>query len=172
MEVLSALRENNSLETLSMISELATFEDYLICVRAIHPNKTLQSLRLLLLNRADFGVDQDEAKELFRVLKKNYGLEEIPGLRIGAGDISSILQLNAAGRRYLVQDGSSISKGVDMLISVSNDINTVFLHLLENPRLCDRSAVKTSDSSSSPVKHSGLSRRLSSSQHPSQHSQE
>jgi hypothetical protein len=99
----------------------------------------------------------------FVVLKKNYWLEAIPRLRQdGAGDIRSILQLNAAGRRYLVQDGSSISKGVDVLSNVSNDINSLFLHLLENPRLCDRSAVETSDSrssdnagSSSPANHSG-----------------
>jgi hypothetical protein len=43
-----------------------------------------------------------------------------------------------------VQDGSSISKGV-VVLSVNDDINSVFLHLLENPRLCDRSAVEISD---------------------------
>jgi hypothetical protein len=136
--VLCDLRQNKSLETLSMTSELATFEDYLICVRAIHPNNTLKSLRLLPLHGADACVDQDETKDLITALKKNYGLEEIPGLQHGPGDISSILQLNAAGRRYLVQDGSSISKGVDVLSRVSNDTNSVFLHLLENPRLCGR----------------------------------
>jgi hypothetical protein len=46
-----------------------------------------------------------------------------------------------------VQDGSSISKGVDVLSRVSSNINSVFLHLLENPRLCDRSAVEMSSSS-------------------------
>jgi hypothetical protein len=62
-----------------------------------------------------------------------------------------------------VQDGSSISKGVDVLSGVSNDINSVFLHLLENPRLCDRSAVEMSRSignidnamSTSPGNYSG-----------------
>jgi hypothetical protein len=56
--------------------------------------------------------------------------------------VDAILRLNAAGRRYLVQDGSSISKGVEVLSRVNNDINCVFLHLLENPRLCDRRAVE------------------------------
>jgi hypothetical protein len=93
-----------------------------------------------------FDVDDDKMKDLVPVLTQNYGLEEFPGLRIGAGDIRSIFQLNRAGRRYLVQDGSSISKGVDVLSGVSNDINSVFLHLLENPRLCDRSAVEMSGS--------------------------
>ena len=58
-------------------------------------------------------------------------------------DVGTILRLNGAGRRYLVQDGSSISKGVEVLSRVNDDINCVFLHLLENPRLCDRSVVET-----------------------------
>jgi hypothetical protein len=84
------------------------------------------------------------------------------------------LQLNAAGRRYLVQDGSSISKGVDVLSGVSNDINSVFLHLLENPRLCDRSAVEISrvgtldnTRSTSPRNHSGESGEKREQQPPS-----
>jgi hypothetical protein len=56
--------------------------------------------------------------------------------------VGAILRLNAAGRRYLVQDGSSVSKGVEVLSAVSEEINCVFLHLLENPRLCDRNAVE------------------------------
>jgi hypothetical protein len=34
-----------------------------------------------------------------------------------------ILLLNAAGRRYLIKDGSSISKGVDVLSAVSDEID-------------------------------------------------
>jgi hypothetical protein len=112
MEMAAALRENKSLETLFMPSEDAGFEDYLVFVDAIQPNITLKSLQL---HRGVLYVDEDEAKRLFLILQKNYGLEEITGLNHGAGDISSILQLNQAGRRYLVQDGSSISKGVDVL---------------------------------------------------------
>jgi hypothetical protein len=53
------------------------------------------------------------------------------------------LRLNGAGRRYLIRDGSSISKGVDVLSAVSDEIDCVFLHLLENPSLCDRRAADT-----------------------------
>ncbi len=90
-------------------------------------------------------VIKDETKGVDPVLKKNYGLEEIPGFQHGAsaGEIHSILQLNRAGRRYLVHDGSSISKGVDVLSTVSSDTNSVFLPLLENPRLSARSADDT-----------------------------
>jgi hypothetical protein len=59
-----------------------------------------------------------------------------------AGEVGAILRLNEAGRRYLIEDGSSISKGVKVLSRVNTNINCIFLHLLENPRLCDRSAVE------------------------------
>jgi hypothetical protein len=52
--------------------------------------------------------------------------------------VEAILRLNGAGRRYLIEDGSSISKGVDVLSAVNDDIDCVFLHLLENPGLCNR----------------------------------
>jgi hypothetical protein len=76
-------------------------------------------------------------------------------------DLHAILRLNKAGRLYLIQDGSSIPKGVKVLSAVSNDINCLFLHLLENPSLCNRSAVETpSDSGgngrlTSPANHNG-----------------
>jgi hypothetical protein len=149
MAILAMLRENKSLETLSMSSPAMMrqdirLEDYLVFIAAIHPNTTLKSL---CLHEEELDVDEDETKDLIAVLKKNYGLEEIPGLDHDSEDVNSILDLNRVGRRYLLQDGSSISKGVDVLSDVSNDINSVFLHLLENPRLCDRSAVEISSSS-------------------------
>jgi hypothetical protein len=89
----------------------------------------------------------DEDKHMAKILQKNYALESLPNVFDRPGDVRTILQLNAAGRRYLIEDGSSVAKGVEVLSAVRGDINSVFLHLLENPRLCDRSAVEvTSDS--------------------------
>jgi hypothetical protein len=68
-----------------------------------------------------------------------------------AGDMGAMLRLNEAGRRYLVQDGSSISKGVEVLCDGSNEINCVFLHLLENPTLCDTSAGESNGRSTNPT---------------------
>jgi hypothetical protein len=85
-----------------------------------------------------------EDKRMVSLLMKNYALECLPDIDLEslAGDVGAILRLNKAGRRYLVQDVSSISKGVTVLRKVNNDINCVFLHLLNNPRLCDRSAME------------------------------
>jgi hypothetical protein len=151
MEVLAMLCENESLETLEMISEYPELKEYLKCVEAIQSNTTLKKLRL---DENDY-LSGDESKDLIPVLKKNYGLDDIPGLHLGAGDCRSILDLNRVGRRYLVQDGSSISKGVAVLSRVSGNINSVFLHLVENPRLCDRSAVEVSSSSIGDMNNAG-----------------
>ncbi len=92
--------------------------------------------------------------------KKNYALGNLPGFDL-QGDLGAILRVNAIGRRYLIEDGSSISKGDKVLSAVRSDINCVFLHMLENPTLCDRSAVEASSGSTctynggstSPVNH-------------------
>jgi hypothetical protein len=83
-------------------------------------------------------------------------MESLPDFKLEnrRGDIGAILQLNKAGRRYLIEDGASVSKGVKVLCAVSDEINCVFLHLLENPRLCDRSAVEVAASSTD--NHGGI----------------
>jgi hypothetical protein len=113
----------------------------------------------------------NEDKQIASLLKKNYGLEVLPDFP-RSGDVNAILRLNAAGRRYLIQDGSSIPKGIEVLSRVSKNINCVFLHLLENPRLCDRSAVEmvnageNNNRSTSPTASGGGGKReQSNSQH-------
>jgi hypothetical protein len=161
MEFPAVLCENDSLETLSIVSYHARFEDYLVFVTAIQPNTTLKKLQFQKLR---CRIDKGEAKDIVSALQKNYGLEVVPAFSHGGENVRSIFDLNRAGRRYLVQDGSSISKGVDVLSAVSNDINSVFLHLLENPRLCNRTAVETASlgnieienaTSTRPRSHSG-----------------
>jgi hypothetical protein len=94
-------------------------------------------------------LNDDERKQLAALLKKNYALERLPDIdrKDLAGDVGAILRLNEAGRRYLIEDGSSVSKGVKVLSAVSEEINCVFFHLSENPRLCDRSAVEAASDS-------------------------
>jgi hypothetical protein len=83
-------------------------------------------------------------KRMATFLQKKGTLESLPGIELKneAGNFGAILLLNAAGRRYLIEDGSYVSKGVAVLIAVRSDINCVVLHLLENARLFDRNAVE------------------------------
>lgn len=142
----SVLEENISLESLiiTMSSRTTKIEDYYSVVSALHSNTTLTYLALEV---GTARISGEQAKELTSIIKKNYGLTRIAAIPNSMVDLHSILKLNRAGRRYLVDDGSSISKGVDVLSAVSDDINCLFLHLLENPRLCDRDAVEAMCSS-------------------------
>jgi hypothetical protein len=137
------LKENASLESLR-IRRYGEFkvEEYVELITALQHNMKLKSLFLSnQYSRRHFTDEED--KQIAVLLQKNYALEIINLEEDMAGDVSAILRLNQAGRRYLVQDGSAISKGVDVLSRVNYQVNCVFLHLLENPRLCDRSAVET-----------------------------
>jgi hypothetical protein len=148
--IAAMLQENESLESLTIVKSWSTIrvkaEEYLSFITALQHNTTLKSLNLGGSGRLHVSttLTHDEDKQMAALLKKNYTLEKIPGIimKNWASDVSAILRLNEAGRRYFIEDGSSISKGVEVLSRVNNDINCVFLHLLENPRLCDRSAVE------------------------------
>jgi hypothetical protein len=145
IDIVAMLQENTSLESLTFRSwngiEIKA-EEYFKLVTALQHNATLKTLSLYYPDGL-LQLNDDESKQMTALLKKNYAMEKLLDISPG-GNVGAILRLNEAGRRYLVQDGSSISKGVEVLIRVNNiyDNNCVFLHLLENPRLCDRSAVE------------------------------
>jgi hypothetical protein len=138
-DIACMVQENASLESLSVFSwNKVQADEYVLLITALQRNTTLKTLRF---HNSTIRLTDDEDKQMAILLKKNSALERPPDINQG-GDMGAILRLNEAGRRYLIQDGSSILKGVDVLSRVNNDINCVFLHLLENPRLCDRSAVE------------------------------
>jgi hypothetical protein len=141
MHIAAMLKENAFLEIMYIVTPGGIkVEEYVVLLTALQNKTTLKALRFhgdcLSLRLTD-----NEDKQLASLLRKNYGLEVLLDIH-RSGDVGAILRLNAAGRRYLIQDGSSIPKGVEVLGRVNDDINCVFLHLLENPRLCDRSAVE------------------------------
>jgi hypothetical protein len=144
-DIVAMLQGNASLESLSILTYHALKADeYVELITMFQHNRTLKSL---ILQHHDLGscpLIDDEEKEIAVILQKNYALEKLPDINLynKARDVDAILRLNEAGRRYLVQEGSSISKGIEVLSRVNHDINCVYLHLLENPRLCDRSAVE------------------------------
>jgi hypothetical protein len=154
LDIAAMLQENASLESISIQQSRSEIEaeDYLSFITALQGNTTLKTLSLKYETRlgstaelqlTELQLTDDEDKQIASLLKNSYALERLPDINLKkpARDVGAILRLNAAGRRYLI-DGSSISKGVEVLSRVNNDINCVFSHLLENPRLCDRSAVE------------------------------
>jgi hypothetical protein len=161
IDIVAMLQENTSLESIFILAGRDIMErdshgqkilgydrdaikakEYFVLVTALtslQHNTTLKCLSIY--PDGSLRLTDDEDKQMAALLKKNYALERVPGID-RVGDAGAILRLNKAGRRYLIEDGSSVSKGVEVLSGVNNDINCVFLHLLENPRLCDRSAVE------------------------------
>jgi hypothetical protein len=139
--VIPALREglgnNSTLEILELVGALdgahvmeASF--HIAVVEAFQANKALKTLRL---GCSTPKLANDEVKHLTS--------ESLPTLdsdyEYRMGGLRSILRLNGAGRGYLLDGhGSFISKGVDVLSAVSDDVNCVLLHLMENPELCSR----------------------------------
>jgi hypothetical protein len=177
--IAAMLQENTSLESLSIEScgTKGKVEDCVVLVTALQHHTTLKTLHLQ--HYSTIRLTDDEDKQMAALLKKNYAMESLPNIDLEneAGDVGAILRLNEAGRRYLVQDGSSVSKGVEVLSKVNDNSNCVFLHLLENPRLCDRSAVekvsgdgKSNSSSSTPTAGSHGGKREPSSVHGSKES--
>jgi hypothetical protein len=101
-------------------------------------NTTLKTLRLHLNPNLVTYCGDGEIKHLISLVKKNYGLENLDkGLpaRDTSGELATILRLNQAGRRYLLEDAGSIAKGVEVLVVVRDDLGCLFYHLLENPLL-------------------------------------
>ena len=149
------MEDNPFLERLSITTAQdydINFAELLALVSALQRDTTLKTLAFFHHSSISLYLTDDEVKQLVPILMKNYGLEHILQ-GISCEDdrtVESILRLNGAGRRYLIEDGSSISKGVDVLSTVSDDIDCVFLHLLENPSLCDRRAAETATRAQSP----------------------
>jgi hypothetical protein len=153
--VVAMLEENASLQSLSILgcTNEIQLEEFVSLITALQHNTALKSIVFTGETSCIYSLTDAKDKQMAELLKKNYALESLPDLN-QRGDMGAILRLNAAGRRYLVQDGSSISKGVEVLIAVSTEINCVFLHLLENPRLCDRSAIEETASANTDTQGS------------------
>jgi hypothetical protein len=146
IDIATMLQENAAIHTFAIRGlhkiKIKTEEYRVLLVTALQHNTTLKTFSLCRTGGLELNDDQD--KEIAALVKKNYALARLPDINLKnqARDLGAILRLNGAGRRYLVRDGSSILKGVKVLSRVNNDINCMFLHLLENPRLCKRSAVE------------------------------
>jgi hypothetical protein len=131
------LEDNTSLECLDIRSRRGlSLNNYFSALESLQTNTTLKTFRLYP-NLASFG--DAEMKRLISLAKKNYGLESLDeGLSAQdkTGELGTLLRLNRAGRRYLIQDASSIAQGVEVLVAVRDDIGCLFYHLLESPLLC------------------------------------
>jgi hypothetical protein len=132
------LRDNNSLEVLNINTNGIGSDVYFTALESLQMNTTLKTL--CLHPKLDTISDDGKIKHLISLVKKNYGLESLDeGLiaRDTTGELGTVLRLNQAGRRYLIEDVAPVAKGVEVLVAARDDLGCLFYHLLENPLLCD-----------------------------------
>jgi hypothetical protein len=163
-DIACMLQENTSLEKLSIRKSLGRIktieaEEYIALVTALQNDRTLKMLSLCR-SAGSIQLTDNEDKQVAALVKNNYALESLSDIN-EARDVGAILRLNGAGRRYLIEGDGSISKGVKVLSAVRDDINCVFLHLLENPKLCDASDTGSTDhgGSTSLVRPTSIGKR-------------
>jgi hypothetical protein len=146
-ETVTMLKDNNSLECLDIRNGGSlSLANYFTALQILQYNTTLK--KLLLHPKLDSVnesgeikmVSDGEMEHFISLVKKNYGLESLDEgfyAHDTTGELRTILRLNQAGRRYLIEHAGSIASGVEVLITVSDDLDCLFYHLLENPFLCD-----------------------------------
>jgi hypothetical protein len=76
--------------------------------------------------------------ELIKNLVRNDALREWMKEDPVQRHICGIVRMNIAGRSYLRSDSNNKAKGVRVLESVNDTVDCRFLHLRENPCVCDR----------------------------------
>ena len=87
----------------------------------------------------DIPVTPKVGKALLRVASESYKLVAVHAT-LGDEDrqkqLDCIHQLNAAGRRYMQHDSTSLAEGLNVLSRVIDDLDCLYFHLRENPKLC------------------------------------
>jgi hypothetical protein len=142
-DTVAMLKDNCSLECLDIRDRFKGFgvlclDNYFTALESLQHNTTLK--KLLLYPKLDLVGKDGKMEHFISLVKKNYGLESLDEgfyAHDKTGELRTILRLNQAGRRYLIEDAGSIASGVEVLVDVREDLDCLFYHLLENPFLCD-----------------------------------
>jgi hypothetical protein len=131
-----------TLECLEIQNTKLSPDKYFTAFAKLQSNTTLKTLRLYpnLHSICDVKIIKQMISET-SLLKKNCTLSFWTKVCMHSYDpkreLGALLRLNKAGRHYLLDDVPSIVKGIKVLSDISDDLDCVFLHLLENPLLCD-----------------------------------
>lgn len=174
-QIMAGVEHNEGLETLVLpcSDEDLTPASSLAISQALKVNTTLINLNLprgsfsddgllhlsegLSINKTLKKIEVDVSKDvgdrgraaLLSMLEKNYGLER---LVIGSAEssikekVDYYMRLNEAGRGSLLKEGhSNRHEWVEMLISVSDDLDCLFYFTTMNPTLCQYANAGTTD---------------------------
>jgi hypothetical protein len=148
-----SLADNVSLQSLEIMMQFQerSNEDVVIFASYLKKNRTLKYLDILCTgyNLAHYALSIESGDRIVSELCRNYELQRMqisPKMRnphtLGGQPewrqkLDAFLRLNIAGRRYLWQDASDRRACVGVLGEVSSDLNCLYLHLRENPLVCN-----------------------------------
>ena len=128
----------------------ASVENFLHCVQMLRPNgPILEKLTVEIRNKPQ----QQQSQDLLNILKNKPNIGLIKGLKDWQeenedsddsfhtkeyAEIKAYGCLNKHGRKYILADsGSDMAAGVQVLAGNAANINALYLHRLENPKLCN-----------------------------------
>ena len=146
------LADNVSLQRLEIRMQFQerSNEDVVTFASYIKKNRTLKYLDILCTgyNLAQYALSIESGDQIVSELCRNYELQRMqisPKLRNthtrGQPEwrqkLDAFLRLNMAGRRYLWRDASDRRVYVGVLGEVSSNLNCLYLHLRENPLVCN-----------------------------------
>jgi hypothetical protein len=146
------LADNVSLQRLEIRMQFQerSNEDVVTFASYLKKNRTLKYLDILCTgyNLAQYALSTENGDRVVSELCQNYELRRIQispkqrnthtwGQPEWRQKLDAFLRLNIAGRRYLWQDASDRRACVAVLSGVSSSLNCLYLHLLENPLICN-----------------------------------
>jgi hypothetical protein len=157
VEMEQVLRLNTTLMDLTLPCGFGESSDscasYLRMITAVGVNTTLKNVELCIAED-----DNRTIWEAMRSLLETIStLESIclvvsAALPVSESNVLNLLSenlpflrplLNRAGRRYLKHNPSSISASIGVLAAVSDDLDCLLLHLLEDPSICGTGSARS-----------------------------
>ena len=138
MKVVDYACQNKTLKTL-YLDWVESNRDILDCLPKFYQSGSQ-------IESVGFGRGQDpyltekEYEELLNIARQNYNISQYQDLFLlneKLPELDAICELNKSGRRYVLDQPNDREKGVDVLAGVSDNLDAIYFHLLENPNLCN-----------------------------------
>lgn len=150
--LLSSLSSSTSVEDINIGGFGAASDQKNSFVKALFFNicrhsKTIKKVTIANNSLLEMFSESEKYQEMEETVKHSYTLEDIhvrgPVSQPHVYPFQTILRLNKAGRRYLVNDGQSRSKCIAVLAKVKHDLDCLYFHMRENPILCMAAAASS-----------------------------
>ena len=84
---------------------------------------------------------EEDGEEFLNIIRNNVTMEEFDWMSFERPrwmqEYRALLRLNRAGRKYILQDPTNHQENLFVLSVTRDDLNCLYLHLRENPSICN-----------------------------------